>query len=258
MLASIVLIATMGITPEQSDAGDVNWTIAPYLWASDVGLDVIVDSDPVLGANVPFKDIVDKLDGAFMGHIELSADQYGVFLDTIVINLADSKVVPVGPGGPVLGDLLVETRLKQKLFELAGFYRMGRLAPGSSAFDILLGARLVDVELTLDIVLPGPAAMPISRKIDISETDIIFGGRVVGRFNDKWGYKVRADYGAGGTEGEINALASIGYTFGKTDLFSIDVGYRYWSVEFKDESNGSITESEITMSGPLIGFIFTF
>ena len=141
---------------------------------------------------------------------------------------------------------------------MGAFYRIGSPDPGSSAVDLFIGVRQVDLDQTLDIILPGPGATPISRNLDVSETDVIAGARVIGRFNEKWGYKLRADYGGGGTEGTFNALATVGYTFGKTDLFSIDLGYRYLNIELKSESIGSVYESDVTMSGPVVGFIFSF
>jgi hypothetical protein len=255
MLAAIIGV---GAAPQLANAEGIDWTIAPYLWAADVGLDVRINNDPVIGADVAFSDLVDKLDGAFMGHIEMSDGQYGAFFDAIYIDLADSAVIPVGPGGPIIGDLLVDTDLTLKLYELGGFYRMGSPDPGSSAFDIVLGVRQVDVDQSLDIVLPGPGATPINRNLDVSETDIFAGARLIGLFSEKWHYKLRADYGGGGTEGTLNALAAVGYAFGKTGLFSIDVGYRYLSIELKNESNGTVTETDLTLSGPLVGFIFTF
>jgi len=257
-LAVSILALLLSATPRQSSAEGVDWTVAPYLWASGVGLDVIIDSDPIIGADVPFSDIVDKLDGAFMGHIEASADRFGAFFDTIYIKLADDAVIPIGPGGPILGDLLVDTDLTLKLYELGGLYRMGRPDPGSSAFDILLGVRRVDMNQNLDIVLPGPGATPINRNLDVSETDVFAGVRVVGRFSEKWSYRVRADYAGGGTEGTFNTLAAIGYTFGKTGLFSIEAGYRYLSIDLKNDSNGTVAETNLTQSGPLVGFVFSF
>ena len=257
-IAAITLFAILAISPRQSNAGDVDWTIAPYVWAADAGLDVRINGDPGIGADVPFSDLVDKLDGAFMGHIEVGADKYGAFLDTVYIKLADDSVIPVGPGGPILGDLLINTDLTLKLYELGGFYRMGRPDTGSAAIDILLGLRLVEMDQNLNIVLPGPGATPIRNNLHVSETDLIAGARVVGKISEKWGYKLRADYGSGGTEGTLNALATVGYTFGKTNLFSIDIGYRYTKIDVKGESSGSVTESDLTLSGPAIGFIFTF
>jgi len=257
-VAALMFALTLSFSPQQSRADGLNWTIAPYLWASDVGLDVRVNSDPILGADVPFSDLVDKLDSTFMGHFEMSSDNFGAFLDTIYVGLADSATIPVGPGGPILGDMQVDTDLTIKLYELGVFYRMGSIDPGSTAFDILGGIRLVDAEQNINIVLPGPAQTPVDLGIDTSETDIFIGGRIVGKLNEKWHYAVRADYGSGGTEGTFNAIGAFGYTFGQTGLFSLDLGYRYLTIELKNDDGDTVTETDITMSGPFLGFIFNF
>ena len=256
--AAVVLVATLSFSPQQSHAGDLTWTIAPYLWASDVAMDVSIKGDPVLGVDAAFSDILDKLDMAFMGHIEVSSDTFGAFVDGIYISLADDQVINLGPGGPILGDLLVDISLKMNIYELGGFYRMGSGEVGSSAFDIIGGFRLVDVVQDIDIVLPGPGAVPVNKVIDAAETDVFVGARLIGKFTERWHYKLRADYGSGGTEGTINGLAAVGYTFGQSGLFSLDLGYRYLNIELKNEDSGITTESEITMSGPALGFIFSF
>ena len=51
-LAAIILAVTVGFSPQQSRAEGLNWMIAPYLWASDVGMDVVVNDDPVIGTEV--------------------------------------------------------------------------------------------------------------------------------------------------------------------------------------------------------------
>jgi len=256
--AVLIVAVLLAATPQPSNADGIDWTVAPYMWATGVGLDVNINSDPIIGVDAPFNDIVDKLDGAFMGHIEMSGDRFGLFVDAFYVKLADDAVIPVGPGGPILGDLLIDTDLTMKIYELGGFYRMGRPDPGSSAFDILVGVRQVDVNQNLDIVLPGPGATPINRNLDVTETDVFAGARVIGRFSEKWSYRVRADYGGGGTEGTINALAAVGYTFGKTGLFSLEAGYRYLSFELKNDSNGTVAETDLSLSGPLVGFVFKF
>ena len=257
-LVAVLLVVTIGMSPQHSRADDLNWTIAPYLWTSDVGLDVKVNGDPILGADVAFKDLLDKLDAAFMGHIELSSDNFGAFFDVIYISLADSKTVNLGPDGPILGDLLLDVDLKLNIYELGGLYRMGSGEVGSSAFDIIGGVRLVDVTQNVDIVLPGPGATPVNKVIDTSETDIFVGARLIGKFTEKWHYKLRADIAGGGTERTINGLAAVGYTFGQTGLFSLDLGYRYMNIELKNEDVSGTIETDITMSGPVLGFIFNF
>lgn len=256
-LAFVSIAVILGFSPQQSRADDLTWTIAPYLWASDVAMDVAINGDPVLGVDASFSDILDKLDMAFMGHIEVSSDVFGVFFDGIYISLADDQIINLGPGGPILGDLLVDVSLKMNIYELGGFYRMGSGEVGSSAFDIIGGIRLVDIVQNVDIVLPGPGATPVNKVLDAAETDIFLGARLSGKFTEKWHYKLRADYAGGGTEGTINGLAAVGYTFGQ-GLFSLDLGYRYMNIELKNEDADGTIESEITMSGPVLGFIFTF
>ena len=258
LLVVMAIIAISVLSPRVSNAGDIEWTIAPYLWGSGVGLDVVVNDHPVLGVDVPLKDLIDNLDAIFMGHVEGRGERFGAFVDTIYLNLADSNVIPIGPGGPIFGDLVTDTELTLKLYELGGVYRIGDDSPGSTAFDILLGARLVDADQNLDLTLPGPAATPLNLSIAISETDVFFGGRLVGKFTDKWHYKVRADIGGGGTDGTFNVLGAVGYTFGQTGLFSLDLGYRYMTIDLKNDQNGTRIETEITMSGPVLGFIFNF
>ena len=257
-LLAIALVVVIGFAPKQSYAEGLDWTIAPYLWASDVSLDVAINGDPVLGVDTAFNDILDKLDMAFMGHIEASSGSFGGFFDVIFISLADEQVINLGPDGPILGDLEVDMDLSTNIYELGGLYRVSGDGLASSAFDIIGGLRQVDMTTNVNIVLPGPGGMPVGGKIDISETDLFIGARLVGEFSERWHYKLRADIAGGGTEGTINGLAAVGYTFGQTGLFSLDLGYRYMNIELKDGAADETVKTEITMSGPVLGFIFNF
>jgi len=252
---ALAAIAALFLTPNLVSAQDIEWTIAPYLWASDVTLDVTIENDPVLGGTVPFRDLVDKLEGAFMLHGEVSGQRFGALLGFITISLADSSSRQL-----IVGSINTDVDLDLDFLELAGFYRFGEMAAGSAAFDILLGARLVDVVTRMDFqITGGPVDILAERDIDVSETDWMIGGRVMGKWNDRWGYRVRADVAGGGTDGTVNALATINYTFGQTGLFTLDGGYRYMNLELEDTLNVNLaSESDIVFSGPLIGFIFNF
>jgi len=106
--------------------------------------------------------------------------------------------------------------------------------------------------------LPGPGATPVNLLSTVSESDAFIGGRLVGNLTDKWHYKARADIGGGGTSGTFNIFGSVGYTFGQAGMFSLDLGYRYMTIKLKDSQDGTSTETDITLSGPLLGFIFIF
>jgi len=252
-----MLLTAAGVV-EAQDNGPWEWTIAPYLWASKAGLDLTVNDDTTIGGDVAFKDLLDKVDSAFTGHFEGRRGHWGLYLDTIYLNLTESKTVAVGPGGPILGDLAADAGMKIKLYDAGGFYRLSEPEAGVQ-FDLLAGVRYVDVDADASLTLPGPAMTTFDITTGPSETDLMLGARIIGRFADRWHWALRGDLSFGGTEGTYNGLASMGYTFGQSRLFTLTAGYRYMSIGTKGVSRrGSPTEVDTTMSGPILGLIFNF
>lgn len=254
-----ILVLSVVLSPGLAIAKEWEWTVAPYIWASDVGADMTVDGEPALGVTVPFSDLVDKLDTALMAHLEGRNGDYGFYLDMFIISLSDTSVTPIGPGGPILGDLTVNTRLDLNIYDVGAMRRWGSRESGSAVFDLMVGARVIDSDITLSGTLPGPGMTPFSASIGPSETDMMIGGRLTGNFTPKWHWRLKGDFSFGGTEGTVNGLASIGYAFGQTGLFSLDLGYRYMSIDVTGTTpGGGVADTELTMSGPVIGFIFDF
>ena len=252
-LAAIILSAAGPVHAE-----DWKWTIAPYLWGSDVSLDLTVNDNTTIGGDAAFKDILDKVDGAFMGHFEGRKGQWGMYLDTIYLDMNDSNSISVGPGGPILGDLTADVGMKMKLYDAGVLYRLAE--PESDVqFDLLAGARYIDVSVDALLTLPGPAMTMVDIKTGPSETDLMLGARAIGKFAGRWHWAMRGDFSFGGSEGTYNGLASVGYTFGQSGLFTLTAGYRYMSIEMKGQTQrGQRAEADINMSGPLVGFIFNF
>lgn len=239
-------------------AEDWKWTIAPYLWASDVSLDLTVNDNTTIGGDAAFKDILDKVDSVFMGHFEGRKDRWGMYLDTIYLDLNDSNSISVGPGGPILGDLTADVGMKMKLYDAGGLYRLAE--PDSDVqFDLLAGVRYIDVSVDALLTLPGPAMNMVDIRTGPSETDLMLGARAIGKFAERWHWALRGDFSFGGSDGTYNGLASVGYTFGQSGLFTLTAGYRYMSIEMKGQTQrGQAAEADITMSGPLVGFVFNF
>jgi hypothetical protein len=235
-----------------------DWTIAPYLWAADVNLDMTINDDTSIGGGADFADILDKLDSSFMGHLEARKGHWGLFFDTIYMDLSDSNQVSVGPGGPILGDLTADTGMTLKLYDAGGIYRFAE--PGEQVqFDLLGGLRYLDVDVDALLTLPGPAMNTIDISTGPSETDLMVGARLISRFADRWHWGIRGDTSFGGTEGTINGVATVGYTFGQSGLFSLTAGYRYMKVKMDGTTaRGNMTTTDMKFSGPLVGFVFTF
>ena len=66
------------VSPAHAD--DWEWSFTPYLWASDVGVDVTIQDEPVLGTDIAFEDLFDNLDFAAPLHFEGSRGRSGIFL----------------------------------------------------------------------------------------------------------------------------------------------------------------------------------
>ena len=255
-----MVLALTGLPPA-GVAAETEWDVAPYLWAADVGMDLTINNDPVLGATVPFSDIVDKLDGAFMLRVEGrdKASGVGGFADLISMTLRDGNVIPVGPGGPILGDLETATKLKMGLFDVGASFRFGNTDVDGFVLDILGGIRYVDIENNIAITLPGPVGTTLTRNIDATEVDLLIGARAIGKLSDRWRYRLHADYSNFGTDGTLNLAAALGYSFGQTGLFSLDVGYRHLAMELSENLDlGASSKSDIVFSGPIVGFVFSF
>ncbi len=251
------LACAVMLTAAPAVSADVEWIVAPYIWASDLSIDATIN-DQNQGGDIAFSDLVDKIDAAFMGHAEVRGSRWGAFVDAIYVDLKDSTTRTINPGpGPGI-DVRVDSDIDLGVYEFGGLYRFGEAAPGGSEVDLLFGARTVDVDLDINITGPGSSITDRpGRGVDRTETDIFAGARLIGLFNERWGYKARIDYGAGGTEGSFNTFATLSYNF-FDGAAAVDVGYRYMKIEV-DSSGGDIsTEVEMEMSGPLVGFILKF
>jgi hypothetical protein len=254
-LAFLLLPASLA---EAQEPEKWNWTVAPYLWASSVGLDLTIADDTAIGGDAAFSDLLDKVDTVFMGHLEARKGSWGMYLDTIYLDLSESKSAAVGPGGPILGDLNATARMKMKVYDAGATYRLSK--PDADVhLDLLGGLRYIAVDVDALLSSPGPILDPVDIRTGPSETDLMLGVRAIGQFAPRWHWALRGDYSFGGSEGTYNGLASVGYTFGASGLFSMTLGYRYMLIELNGTTQrGSPSSLDTSLSGPLLGFIFKF
>lgn len=251
-IAGISVLA-LGAATNEAVAGEWEWTLAPYLWGSDISLDVRVNDEEVIGSDLEFSDLLDKLDFAAQVHFEGRRDKLGFFVDLTTLSTSDSLTTAARP--PLPGGTLIETGTDMLLIETAGFYRP---SGGSAGLDLLFGLRYTDLDVEIDVTLPDPPGG--SPRIESAETltDGFVGLRYSAPFARNWMLLLRGDVGAGDSDLALNASAYVGYQFGQRDQFSVLGGYRYLSIEYDSTANGSALELEQTMSGPALGFAFRF
>ena len=231
------------MAPALSAADNAEWLVAPYLWVSDITL----DQSSVVSGNISASDLLDKTDSAGMIRVEAAWNRWGFTVDYIFLGLSESVTLPPSP--PNL-NILVD--LDVSIVELGGFFRP---AGKDSGVDYLFGVRNINVDKTL---LLTPSGGGPTRRFDSDPrfTDVFAGARYLHRFDGNWDLTLRGDLSFGDSEGTVNLLASVGYRFNKT--FALNLGYRHLDIEFEENISGEVKTTDITLSGPMLGFLFRF
>ena len=236
---------TMLLNPAVSDAQEAEWLLAPYLWLSDVTLD---QSSGVSGG-ISASDLLDKSDSAGMIRVEAAWNRWGIMVDYLWVSASESRVLFPGPLPPSLN---VNVELDVSVVELGGFFRPSGTDRG---VDYLFGVRNLNVDKTL-LATPGGGGPTERFDSDSQLTDAYVGARFLHRFNDDWDLTLRGDYGFGDSDGTLNLLGSVGYRFNQT--FALNLGYRHLAFEFEETVSGGVETTDITLSGPVLGFLFRF
>jgi len=239
-LLSMALIGALSAIPaSNAHAADLDWSATLYAWLPSISSDLANETPPVEGgSDTEFEDIIDKIDGVFMGHMEVQGDDFGALTDIIFLSLGDDKDFDRAS---------TESDLNATVFELAGVWSPGEQR--NQGFEVIGGLRhiILDVEVEFDPIDPAYSNRTVGT--DESFSDLMVGARYIGSFNEKWGYNLRADGSWGDTEGTMNLVAGIDY---KTKSGAWLLDYRYMTVELGDDD----TDIELTLNGPVIGYTF--
>jgi len=229
------------------------WSITPYLWAANLGVDVSLGGRQVVNADIPVSDLIDDVDLTFQVHAEGQRGANGMLFDLFGIELSNSgKQVPLPP--PATGNAVVNSDMGLTLFEAAGIFDPKGDQRG---IQILYGTRVIDNRADIDAMVtvdPNPA---IPQNYDVHDTlvDGLFGVRWLQPFGRGWAGSLRADASAGGTHFTWGASSAISYAFGKKRQYAVLAGYRRLEIEFKEDNDA---QTDMTLDGFSVGFRFSF
>ena len=232
---------------EGAVAQDTEWLVAPYLWYPDISLEQSSGG----GGGIGGSDLLELTDAFGMIRIEGARGRWGATFDWMFLGMSDDRVVdlPLLPPG---GQFMLRGEVDLTVIEFAGFYRPSGDETGIQA---LFGLRNISVDKLL-LATP-PLGGPTQRfEGDDDFTDVMLGARFLHRFNDRWDLSARGDYSFGDSEGTVNLLGTVGFRF--NDLFAMNLGYRYASLEYQDSDPGVAESTTIDLSGPILGFLFRF
>lgn len=220
-----------------ADADGWEWMAAPYIWAPSVGTDL--DSPPI-STDTRFADLIDKIDGAFLGRFEGQNERFGFLGDVVYLGLADDHSFQRFRTSSDLDLLLVD---------LAAVW-----SPGSGymeGFEAFGGLRYIDVDLGTRFAPDNPNLPTLRADVDAGFSDALIGARYIWRFRERWSASLRGDGSFGDTDGTWSAMATVGYRVKYGEWL---LGYRYLSVELENGRN----KVDITFDGFMAGFGFRF
>jgi hypothetical protein len=249
ILAAAVALATCAT----ARAEDWRLSVTPYVWATDVGIDVAVRDRQLVDATIPFEDLLGDLESAALIRAEAMRGEHGIAIDLFDVVVADdSGRVPL-PGGSG-AELSLDARIGMTIVDLTGVYDRGADGKGLS---FVYGTRIINQREDIDarIVtggLPGPT---VARDADDTLVDGLVGLRYDGSLAGHWRYQLTADVSTGGTDLTWSLSPAIGYDFGERGQYRLTAGYRYLAIDFDD---APAVATDMTLSGFLVGFRFGF
>ncbi len=234
----VLLLAVAGQAGPLRAEGDWEYMFAPYIWGA--GLDGETGIGQVTGeVDLSFGDILETLDGGFLGHFEASKDRWTILSDIVFLDLGQDLTQPNGAAD-----------VKQTIFELAGAFE------ANEDLEFLFGARLVDIDVELDLL--GPLGV-LDAQIDVSESwaDPFIGGRWSPELSDRWTFQGRADVGGFGVGSELTWNAALTFLYEATEKVTVGLGYRVMDIDYEEDGlTGFVYDAQLP--GALLGVGFRF
>lgn len=231
----------------QASASDWKWSVTPYAWASDVGVDVTLDDRQVLDKEIAFTDLLEDIETVAQVHVEAQRGAHGVMFDLFDVQLADDSHIslPAVNGAPGTNEATLSSEIGMTILELGGLYNPSGDQKG---FSLLYGTRILDQRAEIDARYDLASGTTTFRSYEVGETlvDGLLGVRYVKQFSPRWSYLARVDASSGGTRLTWSAGTSVSYAFGSKGRYALTAGYRYMLADFKSEDS---LDADMTLSG---------
>ncbi|TNF59018.1 MAG: hypothetical protein EP307_11160 [Rhodobacteraceae bacterium] len=233
-----LVLALVGALPclgpgQQVQAGESDVSATFYLWASGLSGTQSLFGLPPADVKVSFGDILDKVDMAAAGIVEVRGDRFG-FLGEF--NYVKLSAAATGPGGALTGDL----RSKAFFALAAGTWTIEDSA--ARRVDLIGGIRYFRFDNALTL-LPGPVAASDRA----SWVDATVGVKASFELSEDWSLKTWAMVGGGGSDLSWDVLAAFDYRI--NDAWSASFGYRAMGVDYTSAS----FSYDMRQYGPIFG-----
>ena len=225
--------------PEANDRLQV--ILSPYAWAPGLKGKVGVVGPPA-NVNISSIQVIEHLQGALMGQVEVRKGRVGLLLEGFYSKLSADKG---------FRNDLVEANLTNQMLTLSAFLAYRLVETRKARLDLLAGARYWYMKDSIGLDLPNNS---FSLDATASWVDPLVGARLGYDLTDRLSATVRGDLGGFGVGSKFawEALAGLNYKF--TERSTGFLGYRYMFADYQD---GDFVFNA-GMGGPIMGLGFSF
>jgi hypothetical protein len=252
------------------------WTVTftPYGWMPALNGDVTVKGRPV-NVDVDAFEVLGHLDAApWMSYAEARRGPLALYNDIVYAKLGVDGSVSRSVRGLTVG-ANADVDFSETIIELGAAYEVARWhsggSIGSTAIDLLAGARYWHQELSLKFGLTGTLDLngvvvsrnrAIARSGDVDWVDPLVGFRVRHQLAPGQELVFRADVGGfdAGSQFSWNVLGAYSFTFAVRNgvTYSGLLGYRALSVDYEQGSGVNRYQFDVVQHGPVLGLTVGF
>jgi opacity protein-like surface antigen len=258
-----VMSVSMSTHAESQPQATDNWEIRlmPYVWVPSLKADSTING--VTGtADLSTNDVLDYLDSAAMGRVEVWKDKWGFSFDGVFMNLGASEsfqgnIARVDADADVrLG--MADFALMNRLFETS----FGNNNQQKLTFEPYGGLRYGYLKQRIDVIVDIPGLGSAGRTFGTSEdwVEPFVGGRLIWDLNDKIALNVRGDAGGFGIGSASDltwqVIGGLDFKFTKSVIFN--AGYRYVDLDYSHGSGSDEFGIRLKAQGPIMGLTILF
>jgi hypothetical protein len=241
-------------SPATSEAAGWRFSITPYAWATDMGVDATLDGREIVDEDIPVGDLIDDIETIFQLRFEATRGAFGLMADVFDVTLADDASGVALPDGA--GDADLSSEVGMTILDLAAGWDPNGDRQG---LGVIGGVRILDERASIDATVR-PASAPgasLARSYDGDDTtvDALLGLRFATPLSRHFAIQMQADASAGGTDYTWSIGPTLSYGFGTMNRFGVQAGWRRMELDFADE-NG--VDTRMTLSGFQLGLRTSF
>ncbi len=231
-----------------------------YLWAPGIsGRTQFPSGSGGPSINLNAKDVLDKLDMAFMGTLEARQGRWGALVDWVYSDLSGDRSgtrdVTIGGAPPGAGAALdLGLQVKTNVLTLLGTY--AAIESPTNTTSVVAGTRMLKTDQTLRWTATGTGSVTGLSRAGVTEVsstnwDAIVGVRGRARLepDSRWFLPYYVDVGTGASRRTWQAVLGVGYAF---DFGDVGLVWRYLDYTFKP----SEALQTLTFNGVALGVTF--